>query len=110
MQVSGAGGAYDVLRWDGTCASLQDEEVSLTGSSTPKTAKIPWKTLDDKVKDALLADEKINKIYTARRKECKGATMGDVSKKCEELDDKLSAVVVEYVRRGGAVPAPPKLP
>ena len=50
MQVSGAGGAYDVLRWDGTCASLQDEEVSLTGSSTPKTAKIPWKSLDNKVK------------------------------------------------------------
>ena len=110
MTVSGAGGAYDVLRWDGTCASLQDEEVSLTGSSTPKTAKVVWKSLDDKVRDALLADEKINKVFTARRKECKGATMGDVTKKCEELDDKLSAVVVEYVRRGGAVPAPPKLP
>ena len=50
------------------------------------------------------------KVYTARRKECKGATMGDVTKKCEELDDKLSAVVVEYVRRGGAVPTPPTLP
>ena len=36
--------------------------------------------------------------------------MGDVTKKCEELDDKLSAVVVDYVRRGGAVPAPPRLP
>jgi hypothetical protein len=110
MTVSGAGGAYDVLRWDGTCASLQDEEVSLTGSSTPKTAKVVWKSLDDKVRDALLADEKINKVFTARRKECKGATMGDVTKKCEELDDKLSAVVVEYVRRGGTVPTPPTLP
>ncbi len=110
MTVSGAGGSYDVLRWDGTCASLQDEEVSLTGSSTPKSAKIPWKNLDDKVKNALLADAKINKVYTARRKECKGATMGDVTKKCEELDDKLSAVVVAYVRGGGAVPAPPTLP
>lgn len=110
MTVSGAGGAYDVLRWDGTCASLQDEEVSLTGSSTPKNAKVVWKSLDDKVRDALLADDKMNKVYTARRKECKGATMGDVSKKCEELDDKLSAVVVDYVRRGGAVPTPPTLP
>jgi len=110
MTVSGAGGAYDVLRWDGSCASLQDEEVSLTGSSTPKSAKVVWKSLDDKVKTALLADDKINKIYTARRKECKGATMGDVTKKCEELDDKLSAVVVDYVRHGGAVPPPPGLP
>jgi hypothetical protein len=101
IQVSGAGGGYDVLRWDGTCASLQDEEVSLTGSSTPKAAKIPWKNLGDKVQETLLANEKINKIYMARRKECKGATIGEVSSKCEKLD---------YVRNGGAMPPPAKLP
>lgn len=110
MTVSGAGGSYDVLRWDGSCASLTDEEVSLTGTSTPKAAKVVWKTLDEKVQTALLSDDKINKTYLARRKECKGATMGDVSAKCEKLDDQLSAVVIEYVRRGGAVPAPPRLP
>lgn len=110
MTVSGAGGSYDVLRWDGSCASLQDEEVSLTTTPTPKAAKVVWKTLDDKVQAALLADDKINKTYLARRKECKGATMGDVSLKCEKLDDQLSAVVVDYVRRGGTVPAPPRLP
>jgi len=110
MTVSGAGGSYDVLRWDGSCASLQDEEVSLTGSSTPKAAKVVWKTLDEKVQTALLADDKINKTYLARRKECKGATIGDVSLKCEKLDDQLSAVVVDYVRKGGPVPAPPRLP
>jgi hypothetical protein len=110
MTVSGAGGGYDVLRWDGSCASLQDEEVSLSVSPTPKNAKIPWKSLDDKIRDALLADEKINKVFTARRKECKGATIGEVSSKCEKLDDQLSVVVVDYVRKGGSVPAPSKLP
>jgi hypothetical protein len=110
MQVSGAGGGYDVLRWDGSCASLQDDEVTLNPSPSPKAAKIPWKNLDDAVKNALLADEKINKIYTERRKECKGATMGDVSKKCMKLDEQLSVVVVEYVRKGGNVPPPAKLP
>jgi hypothetical protein len=110
MTVSGAGASYDVLRWDGSCASLQGEEVSLTPTPTPKAAKVVWKTLDEKVQTALLADDKINKTYLARRKECKGATMGDVSLKCEKLDDQLSAVVVDYVRRGGSVPAPPRLP
>jgi hypothetical protein len=110
MVVSGAGGGYDVLRWDGSCASLQDEEVSLTGSSTPKAAKITWKYLGDKVQEALLANEKINKIYLARRKECKGATIGEVSSKCEKLDDQLTKVVVEYVRGGGTLPPPAKLP
>lgn len=110
MQVSGAGGSYDVLRWDGTCASLQEEEVALKGSSTPKFAKIPWKSLDNKVRDALTADEKIGKVYAERRKECKGATMGDVSAKCQKADDMLSKVVVDFVRGGGIVPPPEKLP
>ena len=108
--VSGAGGSYDVLRWDGTCASLQDEEVSLKPAPAPKTAKIPWKSLDDKVQNALLADEKVSKVYQERRKECKGSSMGDVSLKCVKADDLLSVVIVDYVRRGGAVPAPTKLP
>jgi hypothetical protein len=110
IQVSGAGGSYDVLRWDGTCASLQEEEVALRGSSTPKFAKIPWKNLDEKVRDALTADDKIGKVYAERRRECKGATMGDVSAKCQKADDMLSKVVVDYVRAGGSVPAPAKLP
>jgi hypothetical protein len=110
IQVSGAGGSYDVLRWDGTCASLMEDEVSLRGGSSPKNAKIPWKNLDEKVRDALAANDKIGKAYTDRRKECKGATMGDVSAKCEKADALLSKVVVDYVRGGGSVPAPAKLP
>ncbi|APR86468.1 Hypothetical protein A7982_11817 [Minicystis rosea] len=110
IQVSGAGGSYDVLRWDGTCASLMEDEVSLRGSSTPKHAKIPWKSLDDKVRDALAANDKIGKVYADRRKECKGATMGDVTAKCQKADDLLSTVVVEFMRNGGALPAPAKLP
>jgi hypothetical protein len=110
MQVSGAGGGYDVLRWDGSCASLTDEEVSLKTSPSPKHAKIPWKNLDEKVRDKLLTDDKIGKKYAERRKECKGATMGEVSLKCEKADDMLGTLVVDYVRAGGAVPPPAKLP
>jgi hypothetical protein len=110
MQVSGSGGGYDVLRWDGSCASLMDEEVSLSPSPSPRYAKIPWKNLEDKVQAALLADEKINKVYTDRRKECKGATIGDVSAKCVKLDDLLTKVVFDYVRGGGSVPTPARVP
>ncbi|MFT3776563.1 MAG: hypothetical protein QM820_65320 [Minicystis sp.] len=110
VQVSGAGASYDVLRWDGTCASLMEDEVSLRGSSTPKHAKIPWKNLDEKVRDALTANDKIGKVYAERRKECKGATMGDVTAKCQKADDMLSTVVVDYMRGGGSVPPPAKLP
>ncbi len=40
MTVSGASGSYDVLRWDGTCASLMGEEVTTKLAPAPKHAKI----------------------------------------------------------------------
>jgi hypothetical protein len=111
IQVSGSGGGYDVLRWDGTCASLAREEVRLKVPPAPKSAKVSWKTLDGKTRVALLADEKIAQTDDERRKECKGTTMGGVSEKCVKADAKLGAVIVEYVRKGGTVPpVPEKLP
>jgi len=110
MQVSGATGSYDVLRWDGTCASLMGDEVSTKAPSSPKYGKIPWKSLGEPARDALVADEKIGKMAADRKKECKGATMGEVSGKCEKADTLLSAAIVNYVRGGGSLPVPSKMP
>lgn len=110
MQVSGSGGGYDVLRWDGTCASLASEELRLKVPPSAKNARLNWKALDLKTREALLAEEKIGKADDERRKECKGATMGEVSVKCLKADTRLGVVVVDFVRKGGAVPPPEKLP
>lgn len=110
MVVSGAGGGYDVLRWDGTCASLMTEEVRLHVPPKPKFAKVPWRSLDQKTREAFQADEKVGKIIAERRRECKGATIGAVSLKCEKVDKQMSAALVEYVRNGGALPTPGPLP
>lgn len=110
MQVSGSTGSYDVLRWDGTCASLMGEEVTTKPAPAPKHAKIPWKSLDDKIKETLLNDAKIGKIAADRKKECKGATSGDVSLKCVKADEGLANAVVDFVRGGGPIPQPQKLP
>ncbi|XXY55185.1 hypothetical protein WME91_17100 [Sorangium sp. So ce269] len=110
MVVSGAGGGYDVLRWDGTCASLMTEEVRLHVPPKPKFAPIPWKSLDQKTRDAFQADEKVGPLIAERRKECKGATMGAVSAKCEKVDKQMGAALIDYVRNGGSLPAPGSLP
>jgi hypothetical protein len=111
MVVSGSSGSYDVLRWDGTCASLMGEEVTTKPPRVPpKHAKIPWKSLGEPLREALLANEKIGKVSAERKKECKGATMGEVSIKCVKADTMLSVSVVEYVRSGGALPPPSKMP
>ncbi len=111
MQVSGGGGAsYDALRWDGSCVTLSGDELTLDKPPAPKTSKVEWRFLDDNVQEALRAVPAINDAYLARRKECKGVTSGEVSAKCVKADDKLSAEIVKYLRGGGALPEPTKIP
>jgi len=110
MQVSGAGGSYDALRWDGSCVTLQSEEVTLSKPPTPKYPAIEFRFLDDDTQEALRKDEKINAAWRDRRKECKGATSGDVSLKCVKADEALTRGVIGFVRGGGALPEPKKLP
>jgi hypothetical protein len=111
MQVSGAGDAsYDALRWDGSCVTLSSEEMTLSKPPSPKNAKVEWRFLDDNVQEALRTNAAVNEAYLARRKECKGATSGDVSMKCVKADQKLSDTIVSYLRGGASLPEPTKLP
>jgi hypothetical protein len=110
MQVSGAGGSYDALRWDGSCVTLQSEEVTMSKAPSPKYPPIDFRYLDDDTQEALRKDDKVNKAWQARRAECKGATSGDVSLKCVKADENLTKTVIAYVRGGGSIPEPKKLP
>lgn len=110
MQVSGAGGSYDALRWDGSCVTLQSEEVTMSKAPSPKYPAIEFRYLDDDTQAALRKDDKVNKAWQERRKECKGATSGDVSLKCVKADEALTRSVIGFVRGGGTIPEPKKLP
>ena len=106
----GSGVGYETLRWNGSCATLQGEELTLRAPPQPKTAKVEFKQLDEPLKEALREDKTINEAYLTRRKECQAASMGTVSLKCVKADSKLSESIVQYVRGGGSVPKPSKLP
>jgi hypothetical protein len=110
MQVSGASGGYDALRWDGSCVTLAKEEVTLKPPPAPKAAHIEWRYIEDPIQEALRTSEKVDEAYKVRRKECKGASTGTVSLKCVKADAKLSELIAEHVRNGGEVAAPQKLP
>jgi hypothetical protein len=110
MQVSGAGGSFDALRWDGSCVTLQSEEMTLSKAPSPKYPPIDFRYLDDDTQEALRKDEKVNAAWLARRKECKGATSGEVSLKCVKADEGLTRTVIAFIRGGGTIPEPKKLP
>jgi hypothetical protein len=110
IQVSGSG-SYQVLRWNGTCATLQEGELRMQRPGRPKAAKVTWRFLENGTREALRQNETITETYRARKKACRGATMGQVSAKCEKLDKKLHQIVVDTVREGSIeLPTPEKLP
>ncbi len=110
MQVSGAGGGYDALRWDGSCITLSTEEVTTQKAPSPKHGRIDWRYIEEPMQEALRKDEKVSNAYRDRRKECKGAFSGEVSDKCVKADNALTAAIVTSVRDGIELPAPEKLP
>lgn len=111
IQVSGANGSYDVLRWDGLCVTLDPSEL-LFGDPPPRieNARVIWARLELDTRDALKENEKVYDAYLSMRKTCKGATMGAVSKECEKFDGELSELIAKHVREKGGIPTPNKLP
>lgn len=97
---------YDLLRWNGSCVTLQDGEFSTNPPRRREHARVEWRWLGDQVRTALTSDGTVKEAYVARRKECKGATFGSVTKKCVEREDSLVTAIVDYVRSGGSLPEP----
>ncbi len=97
---------YDLLRWNGSCVTLHDGEFSTKPPRRRKHAHVEWKALGDEVMSALRTDGPVRRAFVARRKECKGATIGRVTKKCVEQEQTLVGAIVNYVRSGGELPEP----
>lgn len=110
MSVSGVGASYDVLRWDGTCATMQEAETRPTKPPSPKYAPVEWKRINDDIREALQKDSEVDKYVEQRRKECKGVTMGVVSDKCEKATIQLQKRIVQVVRNGIELPLPSRVP
>lgn len=104
--VEGSQGTFDVLRWDGSCVTLDLAEVTKDRPGAPKSPRIEWRSLSDEVQTALMEDNRVASAVKSRQKECRGATIGKVSAECERLDKELGGVIARYVRDGGGVPAP----
>jgi hypothetical protein len=105
-QIVGSG-TYDVYRWDGTCVSVMADEVAVRPVGFIEFARISWKRLDDGIRQALEQNEEIAFLSSRRRKACGS---NGAPEDCETAIDDLSRFIADYVRRGGEVPLPRRLP
>jgi hypothetical protein len=106
IQVSGSGSNYDALRWNGSCVSLSGAEVTFNEPPRKLHSRVEWKWLGEPMREALRSNPLVKETFISRRNECKGASLGAVTRKCEQLDNKLVDVIVEHVRGGGALAKP----
>ena len=105
-----ADGSYDVLRWDGTCASLMAYEVGFDEPLVARNADIPWRRLSARTRDALTADRNVASAAAEQRRACQGEARGSKNPACRNADLRLTALTVDRVRRGAPLPAPEQLP
>jgi hypothetical protein len=109
VQVGDTSG-YDVLRWNGACATIHDGDFAEDEPTTVRHSKIEWRRLGLPLRSVLEAQPDISDAYESRRKACKGQSIGIVSDTCEADDNRLMEEVVRYVRAGAKLPPPAKLP
>lgn len=104
--MTGAQASYDVLRWDGSCVSISEGEMTTKKPPAPKTAVVPWKRLDPTARRALLASPPVKQSSDAADKACSSSD----DEACEKRVRVLSSAIANHVRAGGALPPPPRRP
>jgi hypothetical protein len=108
--MTGAMASYDVLRWDGTCVSVMEGELTARRPPAPKPAPVPWSRLEETTRRALLVSPKVKATHDSLDKACGSAMSAAEKKSCERADRAFASAVAEFVRGGGALPTPARRP
>jgi hypothetical protein len=108
--MTGAQSSYDVLRWDGSCVSVMEGELTTRRPPAPKPADVPFSRLEESTRHALLATPKVKSTHEALFKACTSVSSPAEKKACEKADKAFSLAIVEAVRAGAPLPAPARRP
>ncbi|MBX3190384.1 MAG: hypothetical protein KF819_25515 [Labilithrix sp.] len=108
--MTGVQPSYDVVRWDGTCVSVMEGELTTKKPPAPKPAEVPWSRLEETTRRALLASPKVKSAYEALGKACSSVSTPAEKKSCEKADKAFTQAIVDVVRAGATLPAPARRP
>ena len=109
ITMSGAQASFDVLRWDGSCVSVMEGELTSRRPPAPKPAPVAWNRLEETTRHALLSSPKVKATHDALDRAC-SVSSAKAKKSCEKADKAFTSAVVDYVRAGAALPAPARRP
>jgi hypothetical protein len=109
VQISGPTD-LDVLRWDGTCATIREELFVTYNQGVITAPHIVWKYLDDSIQEGLRRNAAVEHAQAVERKSCRDSSPTKRTPECDRAMKKLTDTIVIAVRSGLAVPAPETTP
>jgi hypothetical protein len=110
VQVSGPTDV-DILRWDGTCATIRQEMLARYPTNTSiGTARVVWKYLSTPMQEALLTSPLVQHASSKEQPACRGSTMKHPDAACDKASRKLTEAINNVLHVGLALPEPAKLP
>lgn len=108
--MTGAQSSYDVLRWDGSCVSVMEGEITTRRPPAPKPADVSFSRLEESTRHALLATPKVKSTHEALFKACTSVSSPSEKKACDKADKAFSMAIVDAVRGGAPLPSPARRP
>ncbi len=106
------GQAFDVLRWDGTCVSLMEDEISFRRPPAAVPANIPFKKLEPSFQSAFVEEKKIELLRADHVRLCEApaAEKEPGKTKCELSRRQLSLAIAQSVGKGKTLPPLTSIP
>ena len=100
----------DILRWDGTCATIRKEMLVTYVPAPMNNLFIVMRYLDEGVQEALSKDPVVARAREGERKDCKASNLTHPSDTCKKALLKLTDAIILTVKKGIALPTPARLP
>jgi hypothetical protein len=109
VQVSGPSDV-DVLRWDGTCATIREEMLVSYVPAPMQSPRIIWKYLDANLQQALLKNSVVARSREAEKKGCRDSSLTHPTPACEKAMRQLTDAIVLAVHQNVELPTSGALP
>jgi hypothetical protein len=100
----------DVLRWDGTCATVRRELLVDYVPGPMQSPRIIWKYLATELQEALLAHAVVSRARDVEKKACRDSSVSHPTPACDRAMRALTDAIVLAVRQNTALPTVEALP
>ena len=109
VQVSGPSDV-DVLRWDGTCATIREEMLVSYVPAPMQSPRIIWKYLDAGSQEALLKNSVVTRSHEAEKKGCRDSSATHPTPVCDKAMRQLTDAIALAVHQNIELPGTGSLP